>query len=89
MSEENIKNQKVKWITSRIEETTTDNQAKRFFFMTKDDKEYYIDLRPANRSSELVAISLVRDAFLHDKNINIWFETRAGRRWVKALNLWG
>jgi hypothetical protein len=88
MAEEVVRNQKVKWITVRIEETSSDLEMERFFFMTNDEIKYYIDLRPENRSSELVAVSLARDAFLHNKNLNIWYEARAGRRWVKALNLW-
>lgn len=88
MTEEVIRNQKVKWMTIRIERTTNDEEMERFFFATNDDTQYYIDLRPANRSSELVAVSLARDAFLHGKNLNIWYETRAGLRWIKALNIW-
>ncbi|MEM7433996.1 MAG: hypothetical protein AAF436_02510 [Myxococcota bacterium] len=89
MAEEVQRNEKVKWMTTRIEFSSTDQEMERFFFMTRNDNKYYVDLRPANRSSELVAVSLVRDAFLNDKNLNIWFEERGGRRWVKALNLWG
>jgi hypothetical protein len=89
MAEEVIRNQKVNQMTVRIERTTNDEEMERFFFATNDETKYYIDLRPANRSSELVAVSLARDAYLHNKNVNIWYETRAGLRWVKALNLWG
>lgn len=89
MAEEVERNQKVKWMTVRVERTSSDQEMERFFFMTDDETKYYIDLRPDNRSSELVAVSLARDAFLHNKNLNIWYETRAGLRWVKALNLWG
>ncbi|MEM7137336.1 MAG: hypothetical protein AAF500_12190 [Myxococcota bacterium] len=89
MAEEVQRNEKVKWMTTRIEFSNNDQEMERFFFMTRNDNKYYVDLRPANRSSELVAVSLVRDAFLNDKNLNIWFEERGGRRWVKALNLWG
>lgn len=89
MAEENITNQKIKWMTVRIERTANSDEMERFFFQTDDGDKYYIDLRPENRSSELVAVSLARDAYLHNKNLNIWYETRAGLRWVKALNLWG
>lgn len=89
MAEEVINHQKIKWITIRIERTTNDEEMERFFFATNDETKYYIDLRPENRSSELVAVSLARDAYLQNKNVNIWYETRAGLRWVKAFNIWG
>jgi len=89
MSEESVKNLTVKWLTSRIEFGSTDDEMERFFFKASDDNTYYIDLRPSNRSSELVAITLIRDAFLHNKKLNIYFEKRNNRRWVKAINLWG
>lgn len=89
MAEENVNNQKINWMTVRIERTASSDEMERFFFQTENGEKYYIDLRPGNRSSELVAISLVRDAYLHNKNVNIWYEIRSNLRWVKALNLWG
>ena len=89
MAEQVARNLKVRWMTSRIEFSNTDDEMERFFFQTSDENKYYIDLRGENRSSELVAISLVRDAFLHGKKVNIWYENRNGRRWTKAVNLWG
>ncbi len=89
MAEQVQKGEVVKWMTTRIEFSNTDQEMERFFFECQSDNKYYIDLRPANRSSELVAISLVRDAFLNGKKLSIWYEERNGRRWIKALNLWG
>jgi hypothetical protein len=89
MAEEVQKDRKIKWMTVRVERTSSSDEMERFFFMTKDDDErYYVDLRPENRSSELVAVTLVRDAFLHDRKVSIWYEIRDGRRWVKALNVY-
>ena len=87
MSEQVTRDLKVTWITSRIEYTTNTSDLERFFFMASDEKEYYIDLNKSNVTSELAAISLIRDAFLHAKFLNLWWEERAGRRWLKAVNL--
>ncbi len=89
MAERVQRNEKIKWITTRIERSDTDGELEWFFFETQAGNKYYIDLRPANRSTELVAVSLTRDAYIHGKYVNIWYETRSRRRWVKALNIWG
>lgn len=88
MVHENEHKLKVKWITVCIEELSEDRELEQFLFGTDSGNRYFIDLRPENRSSELVAVSLVRDAFLHQKELNITYETRAGRRWVKQLNIY-
>ena len=88
MAEQSVKDKRVSWLTARVEASDTSTEMERFFFATDDNLRYYIDLRPANRSTELVAVSLVRDAYLHNKRIQIWYEDRAGRRWVKALNVY-
>jgi hypothetical protein len=87
MAEQVTRDVKVAWITSRIEYTANTSDLERFFFKATDEQEYYIDLNKSNVSSELAAISLIRDAFLHDKLLNLWWEDRAGRRWLKAVNL--
>jgi hypothetical protein len=89
MPEQVQRNEKIKWMTTRVERTNNSDEMERFFFETQSGNKYYVDLRPANRSSELVAVSLARDAFVHGKKVNIWYETRNRRRWVKALNIWG
>lgn len=88
MPEQVTRNLKVKWITSRIEFTTSTNDMERFFFRDSDDNQYYIDLNKANVASELTAISLIRDAYLHNKSLNLWWDDRdPPRRWLKAVNL--
>lgn len=87
MAEQVIRDLKVTWITSRIEYTANTSDLERFFFMASDQMQYYIDLNKINVSSELAAISLIRDAFLHNKFLNLWWEERDGRRWLKAVNL--
>jgi len=90
MAEQVIRDLKVKWITSRIEYTVGTNDMERFFFMASDDNKYYIDLNKANVASELAAISLIRDAYLHNKSVNLWWDDRdPPRRWLKAVNLHG
>lgn len=89
MAEESVKNLTISWMTSRIEFGSSDDEMERFFFKASDNKQYYIDMRSQNRSGELVAVTLVRDAFLHGKKVGIWFEVRNGKRWVKAINIWG
>ena len=88
MAEQVTRDLKVKWITSRIEFTTGTNDMERFFFEASDDNKYYIDLNKRNVSSELAAISLIKDAFLNDKKLNLWWDDRdLPRRWLKAVNL--
>lgn len=87
MAEEVIRDLKVNWITSRIEYDTGTDDLERFFFEASDGKSYYIDLNKTNVASEMAAIALIRDAFLQNKKVNIWYESRTGRRWIKALNL--
>jgi hypothetical protein len=87
MAEEVIRDLRVNWITSRIEYDTNTNDLERFFFEASDNRSYYVNLNKANVASEMAAIALVRDAFLHSKEVNIWYEQRDGRRWIKALNL--
>jgi hypothetical protein len=87
MTEQVARNLDVKWITSRIEYTNNTNDLERLFFEASDGNQYYIDLNKTNVASEMAAISLIRDAFLHGKKVSIWWQDRAGRRWVKALNL--
>jgi hypothetical protein len=77
----------VSWITSRIEQSSTAQEMERVFFQASDGERYYITLETQNRSAELVAVSLIRDAFLHGKTLNLWWEERSGRRWLKAVNL--
>lgn len=89
MAEQVIRDLQVNWITSRIEFTNSTQDMERFFFQASDGEQYYIDLNKTNVSSELVAISLVRDAYLHGKRLNLWWEVRDGRRWLKAVNLHG
>ncbi|HUE88780.1 MAG TPA: hypothetical protein VMO26_22105 [Vicinamibacterales bacterium] len=78
---------RVNWITSRIEFTNNTNDLERFFFEASDGNQFYIDLNKANVASEMAAISLIRDAFLHGKRLNLWWEERNNRRWLKAVNL--
>jgi hypothetical protein len=87
MAEEVVRNLSVKWITSRIEYAASTSDLERFFFESSDNNTYYIDLNKTNVASEIAAINLTRDAFLHGKKVNIWYEVRDSRRWVKALNL--
>jgi hypothetical protein len=87
MAETVTRDLRVSWITSRIEFDTNVNDLERFFFAASDDQQYYLDLNKTNVSSEMAAISLVRDAFLHAKKLNLWWEERDGRRWLKAVNL--
>jgi hypothetical protein len=87
MAETVTRDLQIKWITSRIEYDTNTNDLERFFFHASDDNSYYIDLNKTNVSSEMAAIALVRDAFLQNKKVNLWWEQRSGRRWIKALNL--
>lgn len=87
MPEEVSRDIKVKWITSRIEFTDTTGDMERFFFAGSDDRQYYVDLNKTNVSSELAAISLIRDAFLQDLKLNLWWEERQNRRFLKAVNL--
>jgi hypothetical protein len=87
MAETVTRNLKVNWVTSRIEFDTNTRDLERFFFEASDDEQYYLDLNKTNVSSEMAAISLIRDAFLHGKQLNLWWEQRDGRRWLKAVNL--
>lgn len=87
MAERVTRNLKVTWITSRIEYTSNTSDLERFFFMASDKKEYYINLNKTNVASEMAAISLIRDAFLQNKILNLWWEGRGGKRWIKAVNL--
>lgn len=87
MAENVTRNLKVNWITSRIEFTNTTQDMERFFFHASDDEQYYIDLDKPNVSSELAAISLIRDAFLQGLELNLWWEARQNRRFLKAVNL--
>jgi hypothetical protein len=87
MAETVTRDLQVRWITSRIEYDTNTNDLERFFFQASDDHSYYLDLNKTNVSSEMAAIALIRDAFLHNKKVNLWWEERSGRRWIKALNL--
>ncbi|MFE7630053.1 hypothetical protein [Kocuria sp. NPDC057446] len=87
MAEEVIRDLSVRWITSRIEYAANTSDLERFFFEASDKNSYYIDLNKTNVASEIAAINLTRDAFLHNKKVNIWYEVRDNRRWVKALNL--
>ncbi|GAA1759418.1 hypothetical protein GCM10009712_05060 [Pseudarthrobacter sulfonivorans] len=87
MPEVVIRDLNVRWITSRIEYDTDTNDLERFFFEASDGQSYYIDLNKENVASEMAAVALARDAFLHNKMVNIWYEQRGGRRWIKALNL--
>lgn len=87
MAESVTRNLKVNWITSRIEFTDTTQDMERFFFEASDSNQYYIDLNKPNVASELAAISLIRDAFHHGYELNLWWEERQARRWLKAVNL--
>ena len=87
MAENVTRDLKVSWITSRIEFTNTTADMERFFFRASDGEQYYIELDKPNVSSELAAISLIRDAFLQDLELNLWWEERQGRRFLKAVNL--
>lgn len=87
MAEQVTRDLRATWITSRIEYTANTSDLERFFFMASDDNQYYIDLNKSNVASELAAISLIRDAFLHNKLLNLWWEEREGKRWLKAVNL--
>ena len=86
--EQETRNVTVNWITSRIEYDPGTREMERVFFEASDTQKYYLNLETQNRSAELVAVSLLRDAFLHGKKLNIWWEERNGRRWVKAVNVW-
>jgi hypothetical protein len=59
----------------------------RFFFEASDGQQYYIDLDKPNVASELAAVSLIRDAFQHGFELNLWWEERQNRRFLKAVNL--
>jgi hypothetical protein len=87
MAENVTRDLKVNWITSRIEFTNNTNDLERFFFEASDNQQYYIDLNKTNVASEMAAISLIRDAFLHGKALNLWWEAQSGRRMLKAVNL--
>lgn len=87
MTEQVTRNLSVRWMTSRIEFTNNTSDLERFFFEADDGEQYYIDLNKTNVSSELTAITLVRDAYLHGHKVNLWWESRQGRRWLKAVNL--
>lgn len=87
MAENVTRDLKVSWITSRIEFTNTTTDMERFFFLASDGEQYYIDLDKPNVASELAAISLIRDAFLQDLELNLWWEARQNRRFLKAVNL--
>lgn len=87
MAEQETRNLAVSWITTRIERDVSAREMERVFFEASDDQKYYISLETQNRTAELVAVSLIRDAFLHDKRLNIWWEERDGRRWLKAINV--
>lgn len=87
MAENVTRDLKVRWLTSRIEFTEGTSDLERFFFQASDGEQYYLDLNKPNVTSELAAISLVRDAFLHNRFLNLWWEDRANRRWLKAVNL--
>ena len=51
---------------------------------------YYIDPKKPYVASELAAISLIRDAYLHNKLLNLWWDDRdPQRRWLKAVDLHG
>jgi hypothetical protein len=89
MAEQETRNVTVSWITSRIERDVSTREMERVFFETSDNQRYYISLETQNRSAELVAVSLIRDAFVHRQHLNIWWEERDGRRWLKAVNLHG
>jgi len=90
MAEQVTRDLNVNWITSRIEYTNNANDMERFFFQASDDNNYYIDLKKPNVASELAAISLIRDAYLHNKQLNLWWDDRdPQRRWLKAVNLHG
>jgi hypothetical protein len=89
MPEQKSTGVKVKWITARVEETNTAGQMERVFFEGSDNETYYLELRAENRATELVAISLIRDAFIHGKKLNLFWERRNERRWLKAVNIWG
>lgn len=88
MSETKSSGITVQWISSRIEFTSTDDEMERVFFKGSDNNKYYFNLDVGNRSSELVAISLVKDAFLYERSLNIWWESRNNRRWIKAVNIY-
>ena len=87
MAEQVTRDLRVNWVTSRIEFDTNTNDLERFFFQASDEKQYYVDLNKENVASEMAAVALIRDAFLHGKKVNVWWEARNNRRWVKALNL--
>jgi hypothetical protein len=87
MAEEVTRDLRVQWLTSRIEYDTNTRDLERFFFEASDDRTYYLDLNKENVASEMAAISLIRDAVLHGKRLNVWYEERDGRRWAKAINL--
>ena len=87
MAEQETRDLTVSWITSRIERDVSAREMERVFFEASDQQKYYISLETQNRSAELVAVSLIRDAFLHKKRLNIWWEERDDRRWLKAINL--
>lgn len=86
--EQVTRNLKIKWITSRIEYTNNTDDLERVFFEADDDNQYYMSLNKPNLASEQAAIQLIRDAFIHDKHVNLWWEERDGRRWLKAVNIW-
>ena len=88
MAEEKSTGVMVKWITARVEFTSSAGQMERVFFKGSDNAQYYLELRAENRSTELVAISLIRDAFIHGKKLNLYWERRNNRRWLKAVNIW-
>lgn len=89
MAEQKSEAVRVKWITARVEYTSTTGEMERVFFEGSDNEKYYLELRHQNRSTELVAISLIRDAFIHGKKLNLFWELRNNRRWLKAVNIWG
>jgi len=89
MAEQITRDLTVTWITSRIEFTNNTNDMERFFMQMSDSEKYYIDLNKEHLASEMAAISLIKDAFLHDRKLNLFWESRDGRRWLKAVNLHG
>ena len=89
MAEQETRNVTVTWITSRVERDVGAGEMERVFFEASDGQKYYLNLDTQNRSAELVAVSLIRDAFLHGKRLTVWWEERDSRRWLKAVNLFG
>ena len=77
----------VKAITSWIEHQECMKDHDRFVFDASDNQSYCVDLHKVSSASEGTVVSLIRDAFCHNKLISIWYEPRNGRRWVKAINL--